>query len=70
MCKSSSACHAYVMWAELGHSLFMCSKKKPVGHGLCLASSLLTMALLLTKVSLLCVRIQSTVSLNVRVEIS
>ena len=23
MCHNSSACHAYVMWAELGHSHFL-----------------------------------------------
>ena len=23
MCHNSSACHAYIMWAELGHSHFL-----------------------------------------------
>ena len=23
MCHNSSACHAYVMWAELGHSYYL-----------------------------------------------
>ena len=24
MCHNSSACHVYVMWAELGHCHFLC----------------------------------------------
>ena len=24
LCHNSSACHVYVMWAELGHSYFLC----------------------------------------------
>ena len=24
MCHNSSTCHAYIMWAELGHSHFIC----------------------------------------------
>ena len=60
MCHNSSTCHAYVMWAELGHSHFlykpvvsnaeslgMGTKNVSVHFGLCLVSSLLSIALLL-----------------------
>ena len=62
MCHNKSACHAYVMWAELGHGGRSFNvpavsdavttgngtgtKNGTVHFGLCLVSSLLSMALL------------------------
>ena len=65
VCHNSSTCHAYVMWAELGHRHFLCvpavSNIVTTGNGtgtkmwnralqfLCLVSSLLSTALLLQR---------------------